>query len=162
MNHSLRGRLHNRELAEAALLHPHKGRPPVLKPRVVVEIAVGGALGALARDLLSDALPGAKSGFPWDTFTVNMLGCLAMGALTAYLLRRRPHPFVRPLMVTGYLGGFTTFSHLIDGIYKLGDDGRVGLSVGYAAASVFGGWIAIAAGLALGRLVPRRPGEDAT
>ncbi|TDB99346.1 CrcB family protein [Actinomadura sp. 7K534] len=116
---------------------------------------MGGALGALARHGLTQAIPTSATGFPWDTFTVNMLGCLAMGVLTSYLLGGRPHPWLRPVAVTGYLGGFTTFSHLIDGVYTLGDRGEPGLSIGYPVASVVLGWVAIAVGLILGRRIPR-------
>ncbi|TYB42978.1 fluoride efflux transporter FluC [Actinomadura chibensis] len=150
--------LHRRERAEAAALRPHKARPspPALTPRVVAEVAGGGAAGAVARYLLTKAIPASATGFPWNTFTVNILGCLAMGLLTTYLLGGRPHPLARPFAVTGYLGGFTTFSHLIDGIYTLGDHGRPGLGIGYAAASVVVGWLAVAAGLVLGRRIPHR------
>ncbi|TDC84622.1 CrcB family protein [Actinomadura sp. 7K507] len=164
MRGALAGRLHNRERAEARVLHPHKGRPPApgVKPRVIAEIAVGGALGALARYGLGQAIPTSTLGFPWDTFTINMLGCLAMGILTSYLLSGRPHPWARPLAVTGYLGGFTTFSHLIDDIFTLGDGGKVGLGIGYAVASVVLGWVAIAVGLVLGRKIPHHdPGGTA-
>ncbi|WP_203596935.1 CrcB family protein [Actinomadura bangladeshensis] len=165
MREPLRGRLHNRERAEARVLHPHKGPPPLpgLKPRVIADVAMGGALGALARYGLTQAIPAARLGFPWGTFTVNMLGCLAMGLLTSYLLGGRAHPWARPLAVTGYLGGFTTFSHLIDGVYTLGDGGRPGLGIGYAVASTVLGWVMIAAGLVLGRKIPHRganPQED--
>ncbi|WP_083733527.1 fluoride efflux transporter FluC [Actinomadura sp. CNU-125] len=154
----LEGRLGHREHAEAAALHPHAGKPPPpgLKPRVIAEVAMGGALGALARYLLGEAIPTEKTGFPWNTFTVNMLGCLAMGVLTSYLLRGRPHPWARPLAVTGYLGGFTTFSHLIDDIHNLTQSGHTPLGIGYAVASVLLGWAAIAVGLVLGRRIPRR------
>lgn len=157
------GRLHYRERAEAVALHPHRGKapPPGLKPRVIAEVAMGGALGALARHGLTQAIPASATGFPWNTFTVNMLGCLAMGVLTSYLLGGRPHPWVRPLAVTGYLGGFTTFSHLMDGVYALGDHGRPGLSVAYPVASVVLGWAAIAVGLVLGRRIPRHGSRKA-
>ncbi|MFC4112194.1 fluoride efflux transporter FluC [Nonomuraea zeae] len=148
--------LGRRERAEAAALHPHG--PPKWQPGVFLDIAVGGAVGALARYLLTEAIPASPVGFPWGTFTVNMLGCLLMGLLTAYLLTARPRPFVRPFAVTGYLGGFTTFSHLIDGIYQLGGAGRWGLGVGYALASVVIGWIAVAVGLMAGRRIPHRDG----
>ncbi|WP_084265308.1 fluoride efflux transporter FluC [Actinomadura macra] len=158
------GRLRHREQAEAAALHPHAGRPPKpgLGPRVLAEIAAGGAVGALARHLLTKAIPSSADGFPWNTFTVNMLGCLVMGILTTYLLGGRPHALARPFAVTGYLGGFTTFSHLIDGIYTLGSDGRAGLGVGYAAASVLLGWVAVAVGLVLGRRIPHRDAGERT
>ncbi|MFE9104550.1 fluoride efflux transporter FluC [Actinomadura geliboluensis] len=162
MKEPLWGRLHNRERAEARVLHPHKGPPPLpgLKPRVIADIAMGGALGALARYGLTQAIPTAKLGFPWNTFTVNILGCLIMGVLTSYLLGGRAHPYVRPLAVTGYLGGFTTFSHLIDGVYTLGDGGQPALAIGYALISVAVGWAAIAVGLAIGRRIPHHdPGS---
>ncbi|MEV4257749.1 CrcB family protein [Spirillospora sp. NPDC049652] len=148
-----------REAAEASALHPpaHPGPPPAkpgLSAQVIIDVALGGALGAVVRYLLSEVIPAARSGFPWNTFTVNMLGCLAMGLLTTYLLRGRPHPMARPFAVTGYLGGFTTFSHLIDGIHTLGRDGRPGLGFAYAATSVVVGWIAVAVGLVLGARIP--------
>lgn len=164
MKEPLKGRLHHRERAEAVALHPHRGKapPPGLKPRVIAEVAAGGALGALARYALGKAIPTSMTGFPWDTFTINMLGCLAMGVLTSYLLSGRPHAYVRPLAVTGYLGGFTTFSHLIDDVHVLGDNDKAGLGIGYAVASVVLGWVAIAVGLVLGRRIPRHGSQETT
>ncbi|MEV0595600.1 fluoride efflux transporter CrcB [Nonomuraea cavernae] len=144
--------LGRRERAEAVALHPHGA--PAWQPGVFLDIAIGGAVGALARYLLTAAIPASPTGFPWGTFTVNVIGCFLMGLLTSYLLASRPRPFVRPFAVTGYLGGFTTFSHLIDGIHNLGDAGRWGLGVGYAVASVVIGWIAVVAGLMLGKHLP--------
>lgn len=154
------GRLLRREAAEASVLDRHrKGLPrhPGIRPRALLDVAIGGAVGALARDLLIKAMPGARHGFPWGTLLVNILGCLFMGILTSYLLKGRPHPVARPLLVTGYLGGFTTFSHLIDGVHSLGRAGTWDLSAVYAVVSVAGGWIAIAVGLWGGRLLPYRP-----
>ncbi len=153
------GRLLHRERAEAAVLDRGKKGPPRhpgLRPGVFLDIAVGGAAGALLRYLITEAMPGAQGGFPWGTLLVNLLGCLLMGVLTTYLLRSRPRAFTRPLLVTGYLGGFTTFSHLIDGIHALGRGGAWDLGATYAAVSVVGGWLAIALGLWLGGLVPSR------
>ena len=120
------------------------------------------AIGAFARYLLDEALPGSKTGFAWNTFVVNLLGCLAMGVLTTYLLRGRPRLLTRPFAVTGYMGGFTTFSHLIDDVYNLGDAGRPALGIAYAVASVVLGWLAVAVGLVLGRRIPRRDPGDTT
>lgn len=153
------GRLLRREAAEAAVLdRRRKGPPrhPGIKPRALLDVAIGGAVGALARDLLIKAMPGARHGFPWGTLLVNTLGCLFIGILTTYLLRGRPHPVARPLLVTGYLGGFTTFSHLIDGVHALGRAGAWDQSAVYAVVSVVGGWIAVAAGLWGGKLLPAR------
>jgi len=127
---------------------------------VYLDIAIGGAIGALARYLITEAMPGAESGFPWGTLLVNTLACLFMGLLTTYLLKGRPHPVARPLLVTGYLGGFSTFSHLIDGIDALARDGSWGLSVTYAVVSVLAGLIAVVAGLRLGGMIPHPSGRS--
>jgi CrcB protein len=153
------GRLLHRDRAEASVLDRRKEGPPRhpgVRPGALLDIAVGGAIGALARHLIIEAMPGAQRGLPWGTLLVNMLGCLFMGVLTTYLLKGRPHAIARPLLVTGYLGGFTTFSHLIDGVYALGRAGSWDLSTAYAVVSVVGGWIAVVAGLWLGGLVPHR------
>ncbi|MDX6740429.1 CrcB family protein [Actinocorallia sp. A-T 12471] len=150
------------EAAEASALD-RSGAGPARHPgnavSALLDVAVGGALGALARWLITAAMPGAQGGFPWGTLLVNLLGCLVMGFLAAYLIKGRSPRFARPLLVTGYLGGFTTFSHLIDGTYSLGHDGAWGDGLGYAAVSVVGGWIAILVGLwAGGRTPHRNPG----
>jgi CrcB protein len=75
-------------------------------------IAAGGAIGALLRYWASTgthALLGR--GFPYGTFTVNVLGSLAMGFLYVWLLDRVVSgPVVRAFLLIGLLGGFTTFS----------------------------------------------------
>jgi CrcB protein len=75
-------------------------------------IAVGGAIGALLRYWVSTgthALLGR--GFPYGTFTVNVLGSLMMGFLYVWLLDRVVSgPVVRAFLLIGLLGGFTTFS----------------------------------------------------
>ncbi|MFF5264661.1 fluoride efflux transporter FluC [Actinomadura viridis] len=158
------GRLLHRERAEAATLDRGKEGPPRhpgVRPGALLDVAVGGAVGALARYLIIQAMPGAQRGFPWGTLLVNVLGCLIMGVLTTYLLKGRPRAFIRPLLVTGYLGGFTTFSHLIDGTSALGRAGSWNLSVTYAVVSVLGGWGAIVVGLWLGGRVPHPAGRPA-
>ncbi|WP_198653385.1 fluoride efflux transporter CrcB [Actinocorallia populi] len=162
------GRLLHREKAEASALDRNKTGPPRhpgMHSSAFLDIAVGGAIGALLRYLITEAMPGAKSGFPWGTLLVNVLACLLMGLLTTYLLKGRPHPSARLFLVTGYLGGFSTFSHLIDGIDALARAGSWGLSVTYAVVSVLGGLIAVAAGLRLGGMIPHpadRSGEGRT
>ena len=75
-------------------------------------IAAGGAIGALLRYWASTgthALLGRA--FPYGTFTVNVLGSLAMGFLYVWLLDRVVSgPVVRAFLLIGLLGGFTTFS----------------------------------------------------
>ncbi|MFJ8687556.1 fluoride efflux transporter FluC [Micromonospora wenchangensis] len=128
-------------------------------------VAAGGALGALARAGVQAALPHTPTGFPWSTFTVNVTGCLLIGALMAVLGRRRAGPLVRPLLGVGVLGGFTTFSAYALDVHRALAAGAAGTALAYLAATLVGGLTAVTAGDALaGRLLDRtdgrRPGGD--
>jgi CrcB protein len=75
-------------------------------------VAIGGALGAIARYGLSGLVSNfASERFPWGTFAVNALGCFAFGLLAPAALERAAlSPTMRLLVFTGFLGAFTTFS----------------------------------------------------
>ncbi|NNM54598.1 MAG: fluoride efflux transporter CrcB [Spirochaetales bacterium] len=74
-------------------------------------ILVGGAVGSLARYLLSRWVNVTTgSSFPWGTLVVNLLGALIIGFLTGLFERWVISPQVRLLIFVGFLGGFTTFS----------------------------------------------------
>ena len=119
--------------------------------------AVGGAVGALARWGIASALPSSPGGWPWATLLVNLTGCLLLGALLGVLVLRSPRAaWPRPLMGTGVLGGYTTYSTFAVDVVRLVDDGAAGLAAGYVVASVAGGVTAAAAGLWLGRRASSR------
>jgi len=118
--------------------------------------ALGGALGALARWAVAEALPHSSGAWPWSTLLVNLLGCLALGALLAVLLARFPHsPWLRPFLAVGVLGGFTTYSTFAMDVVRLTGSGHQVLAVAYVLASVLGGLFAVVAGLLTGRAVIR-------
>ena len=76
-------------------------------------VALGGGLGACARYGLSGLLLPytLQEKFPWPTFSVNVLGCLIAGALFAFAEKHHVlSPNLRLFLLTGILGGFTTFS----------------------------------------------------
>jgi fluoride exporter len=78
---------------------------------ILLCIALGGALGGLARWGLAEALPHDPDALPWATVLANVSGCFAIGALFVVLADRRPGShLLRPLLGTGLLGGYTTFS----------------------------------------------------
>ncbi|WP_330252851.1 CrcB family protein [Nocardia sp. NBC_00565] len=78
---------------------------------IVVAIAVGGVIGACARYGTTLAWPTASTAFPWITWWINITGCAAMGVLMVTITERfTVHPLIRPLLGTGVLGGYTTFS----------------------------------------------------
>ncbi len=76
-------------------------------------IAIGGALGAMARfavgSLVQNHFP--KSTFPWGTFIINVSGSLVLGFLATLLAERiLVSPNWRPLVTIGFIGAYTTFS----------------------------------------------------
>ncbi|WP_126636563.1 fluoride efflux transporter CrcB [Embleya hyalina] len=75
--------------------------------RLLAVISLGGAIGALGRWGIAQAMPHAGTAFPWATLITNVLGCLLMGVLMGVT---PPDPLLRPFLGTGVLGGFTTFS----------------------------------------------------
>jgi len=72
-------------------------------------VSLGGAAGACARYLLAELFPETGTGFPWATFTINVVGSLALTLLLTLGVVRR-HGWLLPLLGPGLLGGFTTFS----------------------------------------------------
>jgi CrcB protein len=121
-----------------------------------VVAALGGALGALARWAVADALPHSPDAWPWATLLVNVTGCLAIGVLLAVLLARYPRsPWLRPFLAVGVLGGYTTYSTFAMDVVRLTGSGRGVIAVAYVLASVLGGVLAVVAGLVLGRAAVR-------
>jgi CrcB protein len=111
--------------------------------------ALGGALGALGRWGVAEALPSSPPGWPWATLLVNLTGCLLLGGLLAGLAARLPEAtWPRPFLAVGVLGGFTTYSAFAVELVELVRDGAVATAVAYLLASVLGGVLAVAAGAA--------------
>jgi CrcB protein len=96
-------------------------------------IALGGAIGSVARALLN-LLVTARAGelFPWGILTVNVVGCLLIGALAAVVERES----LRVLLMTGLCGGFTTFSAFSLDALRLLQAGRPGAAAAYVATSL--------------------------
>jgi CrcB protein len=114
-------------------------------------IGLGGALGAIARYGLSNWVQRATPGsFPSGTLSVNVAGCLAIGALAAAIEARvAMHPELRYLLGAGFLGGLTTFSAFGLETFLLARDGEYGLALASVAANMLLGLAAVAAGRAL-------------
>jgi fluoride exporter len=120
--------------------------------------AVGGVLGALARWGVAEVLPHRAGAWPVATLLVNLTGCLVLGLLLGVLFAAHPdHPWLRPFLGTGVLGGYTTFSTFAVETVELADAGAEVAAAGYVVASVLGGVLAAAAGVVLGRRISPRP-----
>jgi fluoride exporter len=122
--------------------------------RMVAAIFVGGAVGTLARALLSSAFPSSPTHWPWPTFTVNIVGAFLLGYFTTRLQERLPlSSYRRPALGTGLCGGLTTFSTMQVEIVKMLDARQVGLALAYTAASLVLGYAAIQVSTAMVRRV---------
>lgn len=111
-------------------------------------IFLGGAIGALARAGLAEALPDPGSGWPWATFLVNVVGT----ALLGYWFTTLPHTWYRrPLLTTGFCGALTTFSTVQLELLEMLDADRFGLAFLYLAVGVAAGLLAAQAATAVAR-----------
>jgi len=132
-------------------------RPTLRLPprRNIGLVLIGGAVGALARVGVAVALPGVADGWPWATMTANVTGALLLGLLLGLLRDAARGAWARPLLGTGVLGGYTTFSTLSVETLQLLDGGRVGVAAGYAVATAVAGLLAVWLGT-VGALAVRR------
>ncbi|MCA9000652.1 MAG: fluoride efflux transporter CrcB [Planctomycetes bacterium] len=111
-------------------------------------VALGGAVGAMARFGVASWLRPAEGGFPVPTLVVNVLGCLLIGYLLgfgegrAWLGER-----TRWFLVTGFLGSFTTFSTFGFETLSLVERGQTAVAAGYVAASLVASGLAVILGV---------------
>lgn len=103
-------------------------------------VFVGGGLGALARYGMVHLLPlnpwSAK--FPYEILCCNLIGCFLIGLLHAWV-NQSEQAWLSPLLVTGFLGGFTTFSSFGLEVFQLYSSGFIGMAFFYFTLSTFGG-----------------------
>ena len=116
-------------------------------------VAIGGALGSVLRYFLSLVIPrsaGVAAGFPWPTFVANVLGCLCIGIFSGLFLKCGTlSPNLKLFLVTGFCGGFTTFSTFANENLALLQSGKIGMFAIYALSSFAIGIAACVAGLYL-------------
>lgn len=103
-------------------------------------VAIGGAIGSVTRFWLTGAVA-ALTGprFPWGTLLINVVGSLVIGLVAGLTLtpeRLGWHPSIRILLMTGFCGGFTTFSAFSLQTLELIQSGEIAPALGYILASV--------------------------
>jgi len=135
---------------ENALTQPSVPRL-TLSPGVIAAIAVGGALGTVARFLLDTTFSQPADRFPWTTLLINLSGSLAIGLLVPLVTLRAP--LIRPFLIVGVLGGWTTYSTLAVGAVVLAKDGHAVTAVLSLAATLFGGLALVVMGDLIGRRI---------
>jgi CrcB protein len=109
----------------------------------ILTIALGGAIGSVLRYLAVSAV-----GAPWGTALVNVAGSFAIGVAYVLLASRTA---LSPFLMTGILGGFTTFSAFSLDTLKLWEAGQIASATFYAAVSVLLSLAAVVAGAYLTR-----------
>lgn len=115
-------------------------------PAELAAVFVGGALGAVARAAVAEALP-YGGGWPWATLVVNLAGAFLLGLVAGRLAGAGARAaFLGP----GFCGALTTFATLQVELLDMLDDGALGLAAGYAAVSLGAGLLLAGTGLRLG------------
>ncbi len=114
--------------------------------RELAAVFAGGAIGAVARAEVTELLPSVPGRWPWGTFAVNLVGAFMLGFFATRLQERLPpSAYRRPFLATGLCGGLTTFSTMQLELVRMFDHSSPALALGYAAASLTGGMIAVMA-----------------
>ena len=131
---------------------------PAPAPRLLAAVAVGGALGAVARWGLGEAIPDG-SGFPWTTFGINVAGSFVLALLPAFAAVRRSRTLALGLG-PGVLGGFTTLSTYAEQSRSLLADGRGLLAASYVLGTLAVCLAAVAVAHRLSSPVVQREFED--
>ena len=117
----------------------------------LISVAAGGAIGASARYLTNTAVIRLVGpGFPWGTVVANVAGSFLMGVLVVLLAHQGGMRFA-PFLMTGVLGGFTTFSAFSLDTMTLIERGATAQAGAYVLGSVILSVTALAVGMVLAR-----------
>jgi CrcB protein len=122
---------------------------------VLLMVGLGGFLGATTRFLVDGWVSRATGGaFPWGTLVINLSGSFVLGVLFAMATERSLlSPDIRPPLMIGFLGAYTTFSTWMLESWRMVEDGALLGALANLGGSVVLGVVAVFAGLAIGRLI---------
>ena len=112
--------------------------------RNIVFVALGGAAGSVCRYLVSRL---SESSFPLGTLAVNVLGSLLIGLLVGFSSKSMISPEMKLLLVTGFCGGFTTFSTFANESFSMMRAGEIVMTALYIGVSVVVGVMAVWLGM---------------
>jgi fluoride exporter len=120
--------------------------------RELLAVGLGGAVGAPARYGIAQLVDITPGTFPWGTFWINVSGSFALGFLLVVLSERlRRSRYLRPLLATGFLGAYTTYSTFAVEVDLLVKNSHGAIALVYAITSFTVGWLAVWAGMSLAR-----------
>ncbi|QIV95319.1 camphor resistance protein CrcB [Allofrancisella inopinata] len=115
---------------------------------MILLVGIGGGLGAIARFSVMQVSASMSKQIPVGIFLCNVIGSFLIGLIAAFLIKTNLFnesfsAYTRALLVTGFLGGFTTFSSFSLDILNLLQRGEAFLAFGYILASVFFSLLAV-------------------
>lgn len=134
------------------------------KPRrdldLFIAVASGGVIGALARHWVDLIFPTSSEAWPLATFIINLTGAFILGLVIEAATAFAPNPGasdvarrLRPFLVTGVLGGYTTFSTYMVDAHGLAVAGRGALAGLYIFGSMAGGVVLVILGMVIGKAI---------
>ena len=121
-------------------------------PTMLIWIALGGAAGSVIRYLLGGLIQrSAAVAFPVGTLAVNVVGGFIIGVLAQHYMNEQTSPQMRAALITGFCGGFTTFSAFSLESVALMRGGEYGKTAAYVVLSVTLSILATFSGMAAAR-----------
>lgn len=102
----------------------------------IVYVFLGGGLGAVCRFGMARLIPATNHGFPWATFITNVLSCVLLGYLLGLTLQKGMDSKYQLLLMTGFCGGFSTFSSYSAETYKLLEQQQYSMALLYVTFSI--------------------------
>ena len=118
-----------------------------LRMKEFLLVCIGSFFGGGARFLVSKALQSCVIlSLPWGTMVVNVVGCFLIGLLSGWALNEQISPVAKLVLVTGFCGGFTTFSTFMNENLLLSRDGAFLAAVLYTLGSLALGLLSVVVG----------------
>ncbi|ENU1227568.1 MULTISPECIES: CrcB family protein [Providencia] len=118
---------------------------------IMILVFIGGAIGAISRELLMVSVPTMNNHFPLDIFVANIVASLLLGVVAGLLMRNKISQGMNAFLATGIMGGLSTFSSFVYGVVEIMKSPQlllVGMS--YLVLSIVIGFVAIYIGYSVG------------
>ncbi|EPL9569306.1 CrcB family protein [Providencia rettgeri] len=118
---------------------------------IMILVFIGGAIGAISRELLMVSVPTMNDHFPLDIFIANIIASLLLGIVAGLLMRKKIGQGMNAFFATGVMGGLSTFSSFVYGAVEIMKyPGFFLVAVSYLVLSIIIGFAAIYIGYSVG------------